>query len=96
MDPSATPGFGDLEGYIAARILTRALEKIRGSLTRETIVDALEGLGQFDIGLGEPLYLSRMEHQASHRVWPTQLKEGRFVPFRWSEMKLLSKGEAPP
>jgi branched-chain amino acid transport system substrate-binding protein len=96
MDRSVSPGFADLEGYIDARILTLALAKIKGSPTREGVVDALEGLGQFDIGLGEPLHLSRAEHQASHRVWPTLLKRGQFVPFQWSAIKSLSMGEAPP
>ena len=96
IDSSAQAGFGDLEGYIAARILTLALEKLKGPPTREAVVDALEGLGHFDIGLGEPLYLSRAEHQASHRVWSTQLQEGSFVPFQWSDLAALSKGEAPP
>jgi branched-chain amino acid transport system substrate-binding protein len=95
MDPSASADFGDLEGYIAARILTLALTNIRGAPTREAVVDALEGLGQFDLGLEETLHLSRTEHQASHRVWPTLLKEGRFVPFQWSDLKALSSG-APP
>jgi branched-chain amino acid transport system substrate-binding protein len=94
-DPSASADFGDLEGYIAARILTLALASIHGEPTREAVVDALEGLGQFDLGLGEPLHLSRTEHQASHRIWPTLLKEGRFVPFQWSDLKALSSG-APP
>ena len=94
MDPSATAGFGDLEGYIAARILTLALERIHGSPTRDAVVDALEGLGKFDLGLGAPLHLSRTEHQASHQVWPTVLKEGRFVPFQWSDIPLLLKGQA--
>jgi ABC-type branched-subunit amino acid transport system substrate-binding protein len=92
-DPLASAGFGDFEGYIAARILLLALEKIKGSPTREAVVDALEGLGQFDIGLGEQLYLSRTEHQASHRVWPTILKEGRFVPFQWTDITALLKVE---
>jgi branched-chain amino acid transport system substrate-binding protein len=95
MDPSASAGFGDLEGYIAARILTLALEKIQGAPTREAIVDALEGLGEFDIGLGEPLHLSRTEHQASHRVWPTLLTGGRFAPFQWSEIAALEKAGSP-
>jgi branched-chain amino acid transport system substrate-binding protein len=95
-DPSATAGFGDFEGYIAARILTLALERIHGAITRDTIVDALEGLGQFDIGLGEPLYLSRTEHQASHRIWPTFLREGRLIPFQWSDIRALSRGESTP
>jgi branched-chain amino acid transport system substrate-binding protein len=96
VNPSASADFGDLEGYIAARILTMALEKIQGSPTREAVVDALEGLGQFDLGLGEPLNLSRTDHQASHRVWPTVLKEGRFVPFQWPDVKALSKNDTPP
>jgi branched-chain amino acid transport system substrate-binding protein len=96
IDWSASPGFGDLEGYIAARILTLALEKIQGPPTRETVIDALEGLGEFDIGLGEPLHLGPTEHQASHRIWPTVLRGGQFVPFQWSEITALTKGEAPP
>jgi len=46
-DSSASAGFGDLEGYIAVRILTLALEKIQGSPTREAVIDALEGLSKF-------------------------------------------------
>jgi branched-chain amino acid transport system substrate-binding protein len=96
IDWSASAGFGDLEGYIAARILTLALEKVQGTPTREAVIDALEELGKFDIGLGEPLYLSRSEHQASHRVWPTILKGGQFVPFKWSDITTLSKSKASP
>jgi branched-chain amino acid transport system substrate-binding protein len=95
VDPSASAGFGDLEGYIAARILTLALEKIQGTPSREAIIDALEELGEFDIGLGEPLHLSRTEHQASHRVWPTLLTGGRFAPFQWSEIAALEKAGPP-
>ena len=94
VDPSALPGFGGLEGYIAARILELALDKIEGRLTREAVVDALEKLGQFDIGLGEPLNLSSNEHQASHRIWPTILKDGSFVPFQWDDIGHLLKNEA--
>jgi branched-chain amino acid transport system substrate-binding protein len=96
MDPSASASFGDFEGYADVRILTLALEKIQGTPTRETIVDALENLGQFDIGLGEPLHLSRTEHQATHRVWPTVLRGGQFLPFQWSDIKALLQGEGRP
>jgi branched-chain amino acid transport system substrate-binding protein len=95
MDSSARASFGDFEGYIAARILTLGLEKIQGQPTREAIVDALENLGRFDIGLGEPMLLSPTDHQASHRVWPTVLKEGRFLPFHWSDIKALVQGQEP-
>jgi branched-chain amino acid transport system substrate-binding protein len=96
VDRSATASFGDLEGYIDARILTLALEKIQGAVTREAVVYVLEGLGKFDIGLGDPLYLSQTEHQASHRVWPTVLKDARFVPFQWGDIRALATSAAPP
>ena len=94
LDPAAHVGFGDFEGYIGARIFSLALDKIEGTPSREAIIDALEALGKFDIGLGEPLDLSPTEHQASHRVWPTILKDGALVPFKWTEIgNLLSSGD---
>ncbi len=94
--PAAKPGFGDLEGYIAARVLALALEKINGPPTREAIVDALEALGQFDIGLGEPLKLGPKDHQACHRVWVTTLRDGAFVQFPWAGLSELLEGGAVP
>ncbi len=88
-DGEAYPGFGSLEGYIAARILVRALERIPGPPTRESLAQALEQLGTFDLGLGEPLRLSATEHQACHRVWLTRLHEGRIKPLAWAEVPAL-------
>ena len=85
-NPRARPSFGSLEGYVAARIFCRALGAIEGPPTRETIIDALESLGQFDIGLGAPLSLAPDDHQACHRVWPTVLRDGDVVPFDWKSL----------
>lgn len=68
-----------LEGYIAARIFTKALPDNLPT-SREEIVDMIESLGEFDIGLGIPLVLSPERHQASHSVWLTQLKDGKLIP----------------
>jgi ABC-type branched-subunit amino acid transport system substrate-binding protein len=84
--PRAEPTFGSLEGYVAARILIRALRSIQGPVTREAVIDALEGLGSFEIGLGVPLRLGPDEHQASHTVWPTILKGGRIQPLDWAAL----------
>jgi branched-chain amino acid transport system substrate-binding protein len=73
-----------LEGYVAARILLLALENIPGPITRESVVDALEALGEFDLGLGENLKLTPQEHQACHRVWLTRVQDGNCVSFPWS------------
>jgi ABC-type branched-subunit amino acid transport system substrate-binding protein len=80
------PTFGSLEGYVATRILLLAMRSIEGDVSREAIIDALEGLGSFDIGLGVPLHLGPDDHQASHTVWPTILRKGRIEPLAWGEL----------
>jgi ABC-type branched-subunit amino acid transport system substrate-binding protein len=78
-DASAAPGVGSLEGYVAARVLLRALEHVEGTPTRASLADALETLGRFDLGLGVPLNLSAAEHQACHRVWLSVIHGGRVL-----------------
>ncbi|MBI3418235.1 MAG: ABC transporter substrate-binding protein [Verrucomicrobia bacterium] len=95
-DATAKPGFGALEGYIAMRVLLLALEKIPGPSTREGVVAALEGLDEFDPGLGKKLKLGPTDHQASHAIWPTILKDGAFVPFSWTTIKQLAAKETQP
>jgi ABC-type branched-subunit amino acid transport system substrate-binding protein len=95
-DAQTRPGFGTLEGYIAARILLLALEKLPGEPTREGIVESLEGLGEFDLGLGQKLMLGPKDHQASHGVWPTILKDGAFVPFSWTTIPQFAVKERQP
>lgn len=93
-DPAAIPTFTSLEGYIAARMLTTALGRIGGPLSRENIVDALEKLGRFDMGIGEGLRLDANDHQACHRVWPTIMKGREFVPYHWSDLAVLMEQKA--
>ncbi|MCZ4304480.1 ABC transporter substrate-binding protein [Zoogloeaceae bacterium G21618-S1] len=89
------PSFGSLEGYLAGRVLIRALNQLGQPPTREALIDALEGLGQFDPGLGYPLNLSKTNHQASHEVWPTKLNGRAIVPFDWAQIgSLLKKGQS--
>ncbi|MBU0729425.1 MAG: ABC transporter substrate-binding protein [Proteobacteria bacterium] len=80
------PTFGALEGYISTRIFLRALGNIAEAPDREAVVDALENLGKFDVGLGEPLFLSKADHQASHTVWATIIRKGRAVPLDWGKI----------
>jgi branched-chain amino acid transport system substrate-binding protein len=92
IDPNVAYGFGSMEGYIAARIFIKGLENEQGTPTRDGIVSAFESLGTFDLGMGEPLSYSPTEHQACHRVWPTILHNGAFVPFDWKDIGTLLKG----
>lgn len=85
-DSSTEFTFGSLEGYIVARIFCRALETIEWEPNTETIVEALEALGQFDMGLGTPLALGPENHQACHCIWPTVLSGGKVVPYDWERL----------
>lgn len=87
--PAGAASFVALEGYIAARLLGRALAGLEGEPSREGLIDALEGLGTFDPGLGRRLRLGADRHQASDEVWPTVLEEGRMVPFSWADLGRL-------
>ncbi len=71
----------------AAHILVAALEKIPGPPTREAVVNALEGLG-------ETLRLGPKDHRACHRIWPTILRDGTFVPFAWRDIAGLLPKES--
>ncbi|MFH7320433.1 ABC transporter substrate-binding protein [Desulfurivibrio sp. D14AmB] len=87
--PETAPSFVALEGYVAARLLSLALTRISGEMSREKLIQALEGLGEFDMGLGRPLRLGPDRHQASNEVWPTLLRGGELIPFNWAEISPL-------
>jgi len=86
MNPAPPPTFGSMEGYIATRLLLLALAKIEGVPTREKVIDALEKMGEFDLGLGAELELSPTQHQACHTVWPTVIRGGKVVPYQWETL----------
>ncbi|MFC1757586.1 ABC transporter substrate-binding protein [Planctomycetota bacterium] len=85
-----SPSFGSFEGYIVARILIEALDRIEGTVTRENVVDAFELLGKFEVDSMSDLFLSSTDHQASHFVWPTVIRGGNVVPFDWEELSQVS------
>jgi len=81
------PDFTSLEGYLAAKIFIEGLKKAGPTPSREEIIDAIEGLSNLDIGIGIPINFSKANHQASHQVWPTIIKGGKFVVLNWAELK---------
>jgi len=87
LDPSISSTFGALEGYISTRILIHALSRITGEVGRESIINALNGLKEFDLGLGITLNLSQTEHQASHQIWPTIIRKGEIRSFEWNQLQ---------
>ncbi|WP_018916584.1 ABC transporter substrate-binding protein [Vreelandella zhanjiangensis] len=82
----AEPSFISLEGYLAAKLFVEGLKSAGEQPDRESIVDGLLSLGNIDIGLEEPLMLNPDNHQASHAVWPTIIRNGHFEPVNWSSL----------
>jgi ABC-type branched-subunit amino acid transport system substrate-binding protein len=80
--PGEAADYVSLEGYVAGSLLAEGLRRTGPQVDTEKLVDALEGLRNYDAGLGTPLTFGRTEHQASHKIWGTQLTaEGRYQPF---------------
>jgi ABC-type branched-subunit amino acid transport system substrate-binding protein len=44
------PGFGTLEGFIAAKVMVEGLRRAGKNLTRESFINAMESLNAFDVG----------------------------------------------
>jgi branched-chain amino acid transport system substrate-binding protein len=80
--PGEAPDYVSFEGYLSAKLLVEALRRSAPQLDTEKLVDALETLRDYDIGLGVPVSFSRTEHQALHKVWGTQLDaNGKYQPI---------------
>jgi ABC-type branched-subunit amino acid transport system substrate-binding protein len=77
--PGAPPDYVSLEGYVAGSVLLEGLKRVGPQLDTEKLVEALETVRDFDMGLGAPISFGPTEHQGSHKVWGTQLNEyGRY------------------
>ena len=85
-DASAKPGFVSLEGYLVAKLFVEGMQNAGSKPTRETIIDGLESLSSPKVDIGSKVGFSKTEHQASHKLWPTRIKDGKFVAFMWSEI----------
>ncbi|MGJ5175858.1 ABC transporter substrate-binding protein [Bradyrhizobium oligotrophicum] len=80
--PGETPSYTSLEGYVAANILIEGLKNAGPMIDTERLVDALEKLRNFNLGLGVNLAFGDTEHQASHKIWGTALdKTGNYQPL---------------
>jgi branched-chain amino acid transport system substrate-binding protein len=80
--PGEAANYVSFEGYVAAQIMMEAVKRAGPNLNTEKVVDALETMQGFDLGLGALINFGRSEHQGSHRVWGTQLSElGKYEPI---------------
>jgi ABC-type branched-subunit amino acid transport system substrate-binding protein len=80
--PGEAPDYVSLEGYVTGNLLAEGLRRTGSQVDTEKLVDALESLHNYDAGLGTLLSFGRTAHQASHKIWGTQLTaDGHYQPF---------------
>ena len=72
-------GFTSLEGFLAARLITEALERAGEDPTRKSLVAALESIEDLDIG-GFRVQMGPEDHQASDFVELTFLGSQAWEP----------------
>jgi ABC-type branched-subunit amino acid transport system substrate-binding protein len=85
------PDFVSLEGYLVARLFVAALERAGAEPTRQSVLEAMAGLTELDLGLGQSVGFPPGEHTLSpRRVWPTRVvvENGKpeIRPMRWDDL----------
>jgi ABC-type branched-subunit amino acid transport system substrate-binding protein len=79
--PGEAPDYVSLEGYVDGTLLLEGLKRAGPNPDTETLVDALETVRNYDMGLGTLINFGQSEHQGSHKVWATQLDDhGHYQP----------------
>ena len=78
-DARGEPGFGTLEGFIAAKVTVEGLRRAGRNLTRESFIRAMESMAEYDAG-GFKVAFGPGDHNASTFVDLTIIsKDQRFV-----------------
>jgi branched-chain amino acid transport system substrate-binding protein len=88
--PAEKPSFTSLEGYVDAMVLVEGLKRAGKEPTREGLIDAIEGLQDFNLGLGaNKLSYGPKDHAGLKELFPTVIKGGEAKAFTdWTKLKL--------
>ena len=73
--PDQQPDFVSLEGFLVGQLFAEGLRRAGRDLDTEKLIDALEQIQGYDAGTGGSLSFGISQHQASHKVWGTQLDD---------------------
>lgn len=86
--PDSKPNFVSLEGFLATKVFIEGVKRAGKNLTRESFIDAVEGISGLDIGAGNSISFSAGNHQGSQKIYPTVLRNGKYQLVKdWSAVK---------
>jgi len=77
--PEIEPNLVSLEGFLNAKLFVEALKRIGDRPDREKLIRVLENMRDVDIGIGEKVNFSRIDHQGIDRVYIARIKDGKII-----------------
>jgi len=78
--PDEKTGFVSLEGYMVGKLFCMAARAVKGELTREALIQAVNVTGAFDLG-GVALQFGPDDHQGMDCVFLTVIQGGEIKPL---------------
>lgn len=78
--PDFAPGFVSLEGYMVGKFFAMVVESVKGDLTRENFIQAVQETATFDLG-GIVLKYGPQDHQGMDDIFLTIIEGGQVKPL---------------
>ncbi|MEW6521725.1 MAG: ABC transporter substrate-binding protein [Thermodesulfobacteriota bacterium] len=77
--PATQPDQVSLEGFLNAKLFVEALQRSGVDPDRDSLVKTIEDMHEFDIGIGEKVNFSRMDHQGLDKIYLTRIIDGKII-----------------
>jgi len=70
-----------LEGFLNAKLLVEVLKRLGPNFHPKSVKAVVEGIKDYDLGIGVPVNFGPDKHQGLDAVFLTTVEQGRFVPI---------------
>ncbi|MEW6291293.1 MAG: ABC transporter substrate-binding protein [Thermodesulfobacteriota bacterium] len=77
--PATEPDQVSLEGFLNAKLFVEALKRSGVDPDRESLVKTIEDMHEFDIGIGEKVNFSLIDHQGLDKIYLTRIVDGKII-----------------
>lgn len=77
--PEIEPNPLALEGFLSAKLFVEAMKRKGNNPDRESLITILEDMHDVDIGIGENVNFSSIDHQGLDRVYITRIENGKII-----------------
>ncbi len=78
-EPSVTPDYESLFTWALCKIAVAAISRINGTINKDSVVKALEGMSNYDSGVMPPVTFSATQHLGETQVQRVQLTSGKWT-----------------